>query len=390
VVRVLFSSTWGVGHVFPMVPLAQALVRAGHHVRWVAHGPACDQVTAAGIEARPGGLDRSGVREALRRMDEINASVPGRERASLVFPTMFGEYATPPMVVDLQREAAAFDPDVMIHEPAELAAPLVAALRHTPCITHSWGPAIPAAILSSAQARLAPLWSAHGLVIPSHAGLFSSGYLDICPPSVQFVATDHITGRQAMRPGLYSGEPSGAPVSQWLTPDTRPMVYVTLGTVTSNAPAQQAAIDGALACGARVLVTVGPQGDPAALVPRTNATRIERWVPQSMVLRHADLVVSHAGSGAFLGALAAGIPQLCLPQSADQFRNADAVTRSRTGKTLQPEEATPAAISDVMQALLHDPAPRAAALAVAAEITTMPDADQVASTLSTYAAPNPD
>lgn len=148
-------------------------------------------------------------------------------------------------------------------------------------------------------------------------------------------------------------------------------------------------MDAAVACGARVLVTVGPQGDPGALVPRTNATRVERWVPQSMVLQHADLVVSHAGSGAFLGALAAGIPQLCLPQSADQFRNADAVSRSRTGKTLEPEEATPAAISGLMEAQLHDPAPRAAALAVAAEITTMPDADRVASILSTFAAPNP-
>ena len=314
-------------------------------------------------------------------MEEINASVPGRERAAVVFPTMFGEDATPPMLVDLQREAAAFDPDVMIHEPAELAAPLVAALRHTPCVTHSWGPALPPAILSAAGALLGGLWSAHGLVIPAYAGLFSGGYLDICPPSVQFVPTDHIARRQAMRPGLYSGEPSDAWVSGWPARGPSLLVYVTLGTVTSNAAAQQAAIDGALACGARVLVTVGPQGDPAALDPRTSATRIERWVPQSMVLQHADLMVSHAGSGAFLGALAAGIPQLCLPQAADQFRNADAVTRSGTGKTLPPEEVTVAAVSDAIQALLHDPAPREAARGVAAEITAMPDADQVASIL---------
>jgi MGT family glycosyltransferase len=316
-------------------------------------------------------------------MGEIAAAVPGPERAALVFPRVFGEYATPPMVVDLLREAAAFDPDVMIHEPAELAAPLVAALRNTPCVAHSWGPAVPAGILSAAETRLARLWSAHGLDIPAYAGLFSGGYLDICPPSVQFVPTDHIARWQPIRPGLYSGETSGAPASRWNTPDPRPLVYVTLGTVTSNAAAQQAAIDGALACGARVLVTVGPQGDPAALDPRTSAATVERWVPQSMVLQHADLVVSHAGSGSFLGALAAGIPQLCLPQAADQFRNADAVTRSGTGKTLKPGEATVTAVNGAIQALLHDPAARAAARVVAAEITAMPDVDHVAATLET-------
>ena len=34
--RVLLSSTWGYGHVFPMVPLAQACLAAGHDVLWVA------------------------------------------------------------------------------------------------------------------------------------------------------------------------------------------------------------------------------------------------------------------------------------------------------------------------------------------------------------------
>ena len=382
--RILFSSTWGVGHIFPMVPLARALIRAGHDVLWVAHEPACPHVTAAGIPARTGGLDANGVREVVHRMRAATASVPGRERAALAFPTMFGEAATPSMVVDLQREAASFDPDLMIHEPAELAAPLVASLRQTPCLTHSWGPAIPADILAAAAERLMQVWAAHGRAVPPHAGLFSSGYLDICPPSMQFVPGDHIPQRQLMKPGLYSGESLDLPFT-WAAAEERPLVYVTLGTVSSNVPAQQAAIDGAVACGARVLVTVGPQGDPSMLEPRVASTRIERWVPQSVVLPQADLVVSHAGSGTFLGALAHGIPQLCLPQAADQFRNADAVTRSGTGKSLMPEQVTVDAVGDAVRQLLTDPSPRASAGVVAAEIAGMPGADQVASTLGTIA-----
>ncbi len=32
--RILFSSTWGFGHIFPMVPLARACAALGHDVRW--------------------------------------------------------------------------------------------------------------------------------------------------------------------------------------------------------------------------------------------------------------------------------------------------------------------------------------------------------------------
>jgi UDP:flavonoid glycosyltransferase YjiC (YdhE family) len=52
-VRVLFSSTWGYGHVLPMVPLARAFVAAGHSVQWAASGDADGLVTAAGVDAIP-------------------------------------------------------------------------------------------------------------------------------------------------------------------------------------------------------------------------------------------------------------------------------------------------------------------------------------------------
>ena len=46
--RVLFCSTWGYGHVFPMVPLAQACLDAGHDVLWVSNESARPLVEAAG------------------------------------------------------------------------------------------------------------------------------------------------------------------------------------------------------------------------------------------------------------------------------------------------------------------------------------------------------
>jgi hypothetical protein len=51
VVRVLFSSTWGHRHVFPMVPLARAFAAAGHNVLWAASADSCERVVAAGLDA---------------------------------------------------------------------------------------------------------------------------------------------------------------------------------------------------------------------------------------------------------------------------------------------------------------------------------------------------
>jgi UDP:flavonoid glycosyltransferase YjiC (YdhE family) len=88
-------------------------------------------------------------------------------------------------------------------------------------------------------------------------------------------------------------------------------------------------------------------------------------------------VVSHGGSGTFLGALARGLPQLCLPQAADQFRNAEGGFRSGAAVTLGPPDVTSAAVRTALERVLADPGLRAGAQAVAAEIAGMPGPDEV-------------
>ena len=84
------------------------------------------------------------------------------------------------------------------------------------------------------------------------------------------------------------------------------------------------------------------------------------------------MVASHGGSGTLLGALAHGIPQLCLPQGADQFRNAEACRAAGAGICLSGADATPGRIEAALRQLLTDPAPRRSAERVAAEIAGMP------------------
>ena len=382
--RVLFSSTWGYGHVLPLVPLARAFVAAGHAVHWAASGDAGRLVTAAGIDAVPAGLDVPGAADAQRRLRAALTMVRPQEKAAFAFPTMFGEWATPPMVRDLLPLARDLQPDLLVHEAAEHAAPLVGALLGVPSVTHAFGGAVPAAFLAETGERLGWLWSEHGLTPPPYAGAFTATYLDICPPAVQTVPVDHIPIRQPLRPVTYSGEPAPLPAGVG-DDDPRPLVYLTLGTVHNEAPVLRAAIDGVADLDARVLVTVGPDGDPAALGPVPAHVTVARWVNQADVMPHCAAVVSHGGSGTFLGALGLGLPQLCLPQAADQFRNASAAVSTGAGLALAPDTATPEAVRDAVRRILLEDSFRSAAAGLADSILAMPGPAEVVRVLERVA-----
>lgn len=384
--RVLFSSTWGYGHVFPMVPLAQACHAAGHDVLWAAPEPAGPLVKAAGIPYAAAGLSAQAVQEVTARNASHVRALPPEDRAAFAFPHMFGAWATPAMTAQLLPLAREWQPDVLVHEAAELAAPLVGAALGAPTVTHAFGTAVPAAFLSEAADRLTSLWAEHALVQPPYGGCFGAGYLDIFPPSLQPISPAHIPSRTSLRPISWTGQPVAERPS-YLPRDARPLVYLTLGTVQNHALVLRPAVAALAALPVRLLVTVGPDGDPDVLGRQPSHVAVERWVPQAQVLEHCDVVVSHAGSGTFLGALAAGLPQLCLPQAADQFRNAAAGTERGVSLVIPPGMATAEAIAREITRLLNERSFRAAAEEVATEIATMPSPADIVHVLARIPAP---
>ena len=374
--RVLFVSTFGHGHVFPMVPLALACQEAGHDVLWAANSPAVTLVELAGIRCVEAGLSGEALTATVAGLRTRAGQLAPPDRSAFMFATMFGETLSPPMAADLLPLAREFQPNLLVHEQGELASPLVAEVLGGPSLTHSYGGAVPAAFVAEAGRRLAGLWQEHGLTQPPYAGCFQAPYLDICPPSVQTVPMSHIPVQRPLRPISWSG-PAGTfePANDGL-----PLAYVTLGTVPNNPAVLRDALTGLASLDVQVLVTVGPMGDPDALGPRPPRVRIERFVPQTQVLRHASVVVSHGGSGTFLGALSHGLPQVCLPQGADQFRNAAGLVQSGAGLALPPAEVSPEAITNAVRKALTEPGFRAAAALVAAEIAAMPGPEGVVAT----------
>ena len=101
------------------------------------------------------------------------------------------------------------------------------------------------------------------------------------------------------------------------------------------------------------------------------------WVPQADLLAHADLVLHHGGAGTTVAGMVNGLPQLVVPQGADQFRNAELVANARLGAQLVGEQFTADAVHEVAGKLLQDNDVHTAAAGIAAEIAAMPHPDEV-------------
>jgi MGT family glycosyltransferase len=130
-----------------------------------------------------------------------------------------------------------------------------------------------------------------------------------------------------------------------------------------------------------VLVTLGPGADPAGVGAQPDNVDVRDYVPQEETLARAAAVVSHAGSGTFLAALAHGLPQLALPQNADQFLNAHAGAQTGVAREIAPGDITAAGVRAELERVLGDPSIADAARRIAQEIAAMPGPDEVAQTL---------
>jgi MGT family glycosyltransferase len=151
-----------------------------------------------------------------------------------------------------------------------------------------------------------------------------------------------------------------------------PTLYVSLGTIfNQNLDVFAAILEGLRDEEVNVIVTVGLDNDPAALGPQPPHVHVERFISQSLLLPHCDLVVNQGGT-AILPILAHGLPLLVLPQGANQFHNADALVAAGLARRLLPAEVTADAVRRGTRLLLDDPGYGEKAQILAREIEAMP------------------
>lgn len=366
--RVLVTSTPGTGHVLPLLPLVAALQRSGDEVLWATGSESHARITSAGIRAVAAGMATAERSAAFNsRWPEV-ADLAPRQRRPTAFAGMFGSLAAPVMLADLETIIDEFRPEIVVHEPSELAVAILAAERDLQCAIVGFGGLIPDSSIVAAAERVTPLWGDRGLPMPPDLALYASLYLHPFPSAFGPVPTGlPILPMRTIEP-LNTGD-----VPDWIDQvgRDRPCVYVTFGTEVAARAPWPAIVEGLSGLDVDVVVTTGPMVDPAGIEAIGPNVRAARFIAQGLLLERCSLVVSHAGAGTVLGSVARALPMLSLPIAADQWDNADAIANAGCGLTLDTDRSADA-VGSAARHLLAEESFARAARQVQEELVAMP------------------
>jgi hypothetical protein len=174
----------------------------------------------------------------------------------------------------------------------------------------------------------------------------------------------------------------------------RPVVLVSLGTLHAAPKSFFRDCVGALAdLPARIVLAVGSHTDPDRLGPIPANTLVRRSVPQLAVLARAAVSVTHGGMNSVLEALAHGVPLVVLPQQVEQLAIGAAVAERGAAVVLRHHlshrRVPPAELRAAIVRALTDPAPRAAARALAATLLAGGGAAAAVEAIRTVLPPRP-
>jgi len=339
--KILFSSTAGLGHLLPLLPIARAARNAGHQLQVLTDAKHSARLADLDLRHRvldgPSGADRDRV---LRAADPADVHAGPAQIFSRLNPV-----AGLPGTRSVFRD---WRPDVVVSESAEFSAGLVAETEGVPMVRVHPG-----------QAGL-DVWER--LVGPSLAEIRRDLGLDPDPearwlldaPQVGYFPDEFDPSRPDAGSAVrVRSEPAVRP-----DPVRRELIYLTFGTEIVGMPffpeVARAAGNAAQRTGLDVLFAVG-DADPVVL-EGLGAVRCERWVEQRAVLPTARAVICHGGAGTTLGALAAGTPIVAVPWFADQPFNADRIAATRTGLAVPPGPELEARIGVALdEVLAHEP-----------------------------------
>lgn len=377
--KILVTSTPGTGHVQPLVPIARALVEAGHELFWATSESGRSTVEAHGFTFVPAGMSLAERTDTFTRtfVNQL-ATIAPDQRRSVAFAGHFATLAAPRMFEDLSGPMRSWKPDIVIHETAELAGPVLAEAMGIAHATVAFSGEVPRAAIDRTSEVMAPLWHEAGVPSPPDLGMYLHAYFHPFPRSM---------GQRPLQSTVHDLGPFPPPTSglvpTWLgtLDQDRPLIYVTFGTEMSPVAPWRLLNDTLGSLDAHVLVTIGTQLDPATVTVPT--ARIERFVPQEWILPHCRLVISHAGAGTLLGAARHGVPQLLLPIGADQFENSSAYAATGAGAVGTGLDADD--LAALVRTLLGNGPHRTAAASLADEISRMPTIDDAVAIIESMA-----
>ncbi|WKD30550.1 glycosyltransferase [Streptomyces xanthophaeus] len=371
--RILFTGPAAAGHLFPMIPTAQALRAAGHEVLFAGSQP-LGQLREAGFPIVEIGDGRS-IRDVFEQStdEEVRYVAPDMTTDQILDRAAHGFALVSRSTVDGLLEAAeSWRPDLLVYDSFQASAPLVAAKLGIPSVVHNFGVTSGLDMVARLAANFTEAYGTYGVDAPAEPTA-----LNIVPASL-----GGDPGGLRVRYLPYNG--GGTVPAGLLRRASRPRVAITLGTVLTELDGVRAIvrlIEAAASVDAEFLLAVG-DADLGPLGTLPDNVRPLPWVPLAELLTASDALVHHGGSGTLLTALQAGLPQLLLPQGADHFANAAALTA--TGAALR--SASDDVDAPLLARLTADPALREAATRLRAENAALPTPAETVPALEALAA----
>lgn len=322
--RAILTNFGTLGDVQPFVALAVELKRHGHRPVLAAAPSYRALAKRHGIEFIPVGPDlreaQSGITQAMMGAPEVVHSTDGM--LQLFQPLV---HSLPGMLEDLR--AACQGADVLVSGRVQPVARMVHDLTHIPFATvlveHSGSGGGSPAFQAAVRGLVNPLretWRLPPLDNPLVDGLSPQLVLTalsrhIRPPTGDLPPHHHTVGY------FFLDEPAFTPDPELATflADGEPPVCITFGSMTHADPAALTTmlVQATTRAGRRALVQHGWSGLGQSVLPPT--ARALGQVPHAWLLPRVSCVVHHGGAGTTGAAFRAGVPQVVVPHTYDQF-----------------------------------------------------------------------
>ncbi|KFU80939.1 glycosyltransferase [Amycolatopsis lurida] len=382
--RFLYTMLPGISHLFPLVPLAQAMQAEGHEVLVATNGPAVKAAINAGLpafEVAPGqDVDEPGLRLGERLAKGGLTDEEAFAAVGATFAEMGGI-----MLDGLVDAATRWRADAVVYMPICFAGLAAARLAGAKAVVHGIGHRNPLLWALSAMDPVARARGVDDLLDGADVEI------NISPSSLEKFNPDLpekpiATAMVDLRHAPYNG---GAELPPWaLGEPDRPRVIATLGSsgVTVGGGELLTEVVAATAdMDVELLLTSGGATLTAleALPEASRAhVRVVEWLPLRSILPSCSAIVHHAGSGSMFSAYAAGVPQIGIPHIGNASVNAEIAAKRGAGLVVPPAEATGEVVREALGEILGGASYRIAAQEVATEMAGMPRSSEVSARLT--------
>jgi MGT family glycosyltransferase len=379
--RVLFTTLPGAGMFHPHVPLARTLQEAGHEVAFAVAQSYCSTIETTGFRCFVAGYDWHS--NALDRLTATVKSLRG-DVGFAGLRDIFGTFLASKMVPDLLALAHSWRPDMILRDPMEFGGCVTAEALNIPHAASGplfafWDGAWHGAPGEVDRPELDELRLAYGLP-PDPELRMLHRYLNLAfmpasfpnpalrpPPTVHYFSMTGFnqSGAEAL-PSWFASLPD------------RPTVHASLGTVFNRTPGVLAAIiEGLRNKEINLIVTVGPDQDPAVFGPQPPNVHIERYIPHALLLPRCDVMVTHCGFSTIMTCLEHGLPMVTVPLAGgDQPGNAARCATLGAARLVTPMERTPEIIGEAVMDVLREPRYRQNAMRLRREMQALPGPGQ--------------